>query len=109
VQKRNATTTTASTMKSKASEGLTKVTSSAGETVSKATGAVSDAASNATGRTGKIIHAVQCMKLGNNCIDKINQTKTNAIAAMIPPIVYYSKVALEVGKIIVRGQKMSPP
>jgi len=29
--------------------------------------------------------------------------------ALIPPTVYYSKVALELGRIILRGQKMSPP
>jgi DNA topoisomerase IA len=79
VQKRNATTTTASTMKSKASEGLTKVTSSASETVSKATGAVSDAANNATGRTGKMIHAVQCRKLCDYCVGMRDQSILTSI------------------------------
>jgi hypothetical protein len=27
----------------------------------------------------------------------------------VPNVIYYSKVGLEVAKIVVRGQKMSPP
>lgn len=29
--------------------------------------------------------------------------------AMIPPTLYYSKVGLELGKLVFRGQNMSPP
>lgn len=35
---------------------------------------------------------------------------TNTISlAMIPPTLYYSKVGLELGKLVFRGQNMSPP
>lgn len=33
----------------------------------------------------------------------------NAPTAMIPPTVYYSKVGLELAKLVFRGQNMSPP
>jgi len=32
-----------------------------------------------------------------------------AQTAMIPPTIYYSKVGLELSKLIVKGQQMSPP
>lgn len=35
-------------------------------------------------------------------------TKTND-PALIPPTIYYSRVGLELSKIVFRGQKMSPP
>ena len=30
-------------------------------------------------------------------------------SAMIPPTLYYSKVGLELGKLVFRGQNMTPP
>ena len=31
------------------------------------------------------------------------------VIAMIPPTLYYSRVGLELGKLVFRGQNMSPP
>ncbi|KAF2107553.1 putative mitochondrial F1F0-ATP synthase g subunit [Lophiotrema nucula] len=69
---------------SKASEGLSRVTSSAGSAVSRVGGALGKVG----GRTGRLIGAVQ---------------------SLIPPTVYYSKVALELGKLVVQQRKLSPP
>ncbi|PNS18300.1 ATP synthase subunit g, mitochondrial [Sphaceloma murrayae] len=76
---------------SKASEGLSKVTSSAGPVLNKAGAALGNAANalgKVGGRTGKLIGFVQ---------------------SLVPPTVYYGKVGLELGKLIVRNRKMSPP
>lgn len=32
-----------------------------------------------------------------------------SLIAMIPPTLYYSRVGLELGKLVFRGQKMTPP
>lgn len=34
---------------------------------------------------------------------------THAHTAMVPPTLYYSRVGLELSKLIVKGQQMSPP
>ncbi|KAF2751292.1 mitochondrial F1F0-ATP synthase-like protein g subunit [Sporormia fimetaria CBS 119925] len=76
---------------SKASEGLTKVSSSAGSALSKAGSMASGAMNtlaNAGGRTGRLVGRIQ---------------------SMIPVGIYYSKVALEVSKYVIRERKMSPP
>ncbi|KAG8630235.1 hypothetical protein KVT40_001854 [Elsinoe batatas] len=76
---------------SKASEGLSRVTSSAGPALNKAGAALGNAANalgKVGGRTGRLITFVQ---------------------SLVPPTIYYSKVGLELGKLIVQGRKMSPP
>ncbi|GAB7353974.1 hypothetical protein MBLNU459_g4571t1 [Dothideomycetes sp. NU459] len=73
---------------SSAQEGLSKVTSSAGSAAGRVGSAASGAISSITGRTGRLIGFVQ---------------------SLVPPTVYYSKVGLELGKLIAHGQKMSPP
>ncbi|PSK51851.1 ATP synthase subunit g, mitochondrial [Elsinoe australis] len=76
---------------SKASEGLSRVTSSGGAAMNKAgaaLGSAADALGRVGGRTGRLIGFVQ---------------------SLIPPTVYYGKVGLELGKLIVRGRKMNPP
>ncbi|KAF1353725.1 P-loop containing nucleoside triphosphate hydrolase protein [Delphinella strobiligena] len=73
---------------SSASQGLSKVTSSASSGLSRAGAAAGSALNSIGGRTGKLIGFVQ---------------------SLIPPTVYYSKVGLELGKLIFHGQKMSPP
>ncbi|KAF2277026.1 uncharacterized protein EI97DRAFT_432641 [Westerdykella ornata] len=76
---------------SKASEGLSKVTSSAGSALSKAGSAASgllNTLASAGGRTGRLVGRIQ---------------------SMIPSAVYYSKVALEISKFVVKERKMSPP
>jgi len=73
---------------SKASEGLTRVTSSAGSALMKAGSTASSALGKIGGRTGRAIRFVQ---------------------SLVPPTIYYSKVGLELGKIIFESRKMSPP
>jgi F-type H+-transporting ATPase subunit g len=73
---------------SKASEGLSRVQSSAGSAISKVGSSAYSALSKVGGRTGRVISFVE---------------------SLIPPTVYYSRVALELGRIVVKGQQMSPP
>ncbi|ROT39691.1 hypothetical protein SODALDRAFT_358100 [Sodiomyces alkalinus F11] len=72
----------------KASQGLSRVTSSAGPAIVGAAKGVAGALNKVGGRTGKVIRFVE---------------------KDIPFVVYYAKVALEVSKIVVRNQKMTPP
>ncbi|KAF1988590.1 hypothetical protein K402DRAFT_295607, partial [Aulographum hederae CBS 113979] len=91
---RNASTTTeaakekTSEATSKASEGLSRVSSSAGSAISKAGSSVGSALGRVGGRTGRVI---------------------GFVSSLIPPTIYYSKVGLELGKIIFEARKMSPP
>ncbi|KAF2677770.1 putative mitochondrial F1F0-ATP synthase g subunit [Lentithecium fluviatile CBS 122367] len=91
---RNASSTTeaakekASEASSKASEGLSRVTSSAGAAASKVGSAVTETASKVGGRTGRLIGGVQ---------------------ALIPRVTYYSRVGLELGKLIAHQRGMAPP
>ncbi|SPO02327.1 related to F1F0-ATP synthase subunit G [Cephalotrichum gorgonifer] len=72
----------------KAAEGLSRVTSAAGPAISGAAKGVAGALGKVGGRTGKVIGFVE---------------------KQIPYVVHYSKVGLELGKIVFRGQNMSPP
>ncbi|SPQ18039.1 8d4430c6-1fca-4b1c-b0b1-b516ca340474 [Thermothielavioides terrestris] len=79
---------TASETTSKAAQGLSRVTSAAGPAIAKTAKGVSSALSRVGGRTGRLIAFVE------------RQT---------PLVVYYSKVGLELAKLVVKGQNMSPP
>jgi len=79
---------TAANLQSKASEGLSRVQSAAGPALKGAGSALSKATGRIGGRTGRLI---------------------NRIEAAIPPTIYYSKVGLELSKLVFQGQKMSPP
>ncbi|PGG97279.1 hypothetical protein AJ79_09265 [Helicocarpus griseus UAMH5409] len=72
----------------KASEGISKAAATAGPAITNALSGVGGALRKVGGRTGKVIAFVD---------------------SLIPPTIYYSKVSLELSKIIFRGQKMSPP
>ncbi|KAF1943520.1 hypothetical protein EJ02DRAFT_373358 [Clathrospora elynae] len=94
---RNASTTaeaastvknTASQAQSKASEGLTKVTSSVSSAASSVTSTASNAASATTARATGLVGFVQ---------------------GIVPQATYYSKVALELGKLIAHQRNMAPP
>ncbi|OJK05011.1 hypothetical protein ASPACDRAFT_74539 [Aspergillus aculeatus ATCC 16872] len=78
----------ASSTASKAAEGLSRVQSSAGPAISNAAQGLGNALKKVGGRTGKVISFVE---------------------SMIPPTVYYSKVGLELAKLVFRGQNMTPP
>ncbi|KAK5198201.1 ATP synthase subunit G atp20 [Exophiala xenobiotica] len=73
---------------SKASEGLTRVQSSASSTISKVGSSAYNAVSKIGGRTGRMISFVE---------------------SLIPPTVYYSRVGLELARMVVKGQSMAPP
>ncbi|KAL2136625.1 hypothetical protein VTI74DRAFT_2654 [Chaetomium olivicolor] len=79
---------TASEYTSKATQGLSRVSSAAGPAIANAAKGVSGALSRVGGRTARLVAFVE------------RQT---------PLVVYYSKVALEMGRLIVKGQNMSPP
>lgn len=78
----------ASATTSKASEGLSRVSSSAGPAISGAANSVGRVLGRIGGRTGRVIAFVQ---------------------SMIPPTIYYSKVGIELAKLVFQGQKMTPP
>ncbi|EQK97628.1 ATP synthase subunit g [Ophiocordyceps sinensis CO18] len=71
-----------------AQQGLSRVTTAAGPALVGAARGVTSALGRVGGRTGRLVAFVE------------RQT---------PFVVYYSKVGLEIGKIMFHGQKMSPP
>ncbi|KAK3300228.1 mitochondrial ATP synthase g subunit-domain-containing protein [Chaetomium fimeti] len=73
---------------SKATQGLSRVASTAGPAIANAAKGVSGALGRVGGRTGRLVTFVE------------SQT---------PLVVYYSKVGLEMAKLVVKGQNMSPP
>merc|ERR1712169_113055 len=73
---------------SKASEGLSRVQSSASSTISRVGSSAYNAVSKIGGRTGRVISFVE---------------------SLIPPTVYYSRVGLELARIVFKGQSMAPP
>ncbi|KAK3395535.1 mitochondrial ATP synthase g subunit-domain-containing protein [Sordaria brevicollis] len=77
-----------SELSSKASEGLSRVSSAAGPALAKYAKGLSTTLGRVGGRTGKLIAFVE------------RQT---------PFVIYYSKVAAELGRIVFRGQSMTPP
>ncbi|CAN8101105.1 unnamed protein product [Discula destructiva] len=79
---------TAAEYTSKASEGLSRVSSAAGPAIAGAAKNVTSALGKVGGRTGKVIAFVE------------RQT---------PLVIYYSKVGLELGKLVFRGRNMNPP
>ncbi|KAH8906327.1 hypothetical protein BR93DRAFT_969530 [Coniochaeta sp. PMI_546] len=81
-------TATASEYAGKAQEGLSRVTSSAGPAIVNAAKGVSGALSKVGGRTGRLVAFVE---------------------RQVPLVLYYSRVGLELGKIVFRGQNMTPP
>ncbi|WEW54659.1 ATP synthase subunit G atp20 [Emydomyces testavorans] len=73
---------------SKASEGLSKVTSAAGPAIAGAVSGIGGALKRVGGRTGRMISFIE---------------------SLIPPTIYYSRVAFEITKIVFQAQKMAPP
>ncbi|KAK4242652.1 putative sorbitol dehydrogenase [Achaetomium macrosporum] len=79
---------TASEAASRAAQGLSRVTSAAGPVIVGAAKGVTGTLSKMGGRTARLVAFVE------------RQT---------PLVVYYSKVGLELAKLVVKGQNMSPP
>ncbi|KAK4136552.1 hypothetical protein BT67DRAFT_374432 [Trichocladium antarcticum] len=78
----------ASEASARAAQGLSRVTSAAGPAIANAAKGVTGALGRVGGRTGRLVAFVE------------RQT---------PLVVYYSKVGLEVARLVVRGQNMNPP
>ena len=96
---------TVSTNVSKASEGLSKVQSSASSTITNAASSAQAALGRVGGRTGRLIRFVECEHKWLLWY----VTWTNHGTAMIPPTIYYSRVGLELGRLMAQHQKMTPP
>ncbi|KAI9837077.1 MAG: hypothetical protein M1819_000726 [Sarea resinae] len=79
---------TASSAASKASEGFSKVTAAAGPAITGAAKGLTTALGRVGGRTGRFINFAQ---------------------SLVPPTIYYSKVGLELSKLVFESRKMSPP
>ncbi|TLS28981.1 hypothetical protein PpBr36_00732 [Pyricularia pennisetigena] len=79
---------TAKDTANKAAQGLTRVASAAGPAITNAAKGASEALGKVGGRTGRLIKFVE---------------------RQVPFVVYYTKVGVEVAKIVFRGQQMSPP
>ncbi|CAI6339865.1 unnamed protein product [Periconia digitata] len=78
----------AAEVSSKAGEGLSRVSSSAGEAASKVSSSTANAAGQAKATSSGIVGRVQ---------------------SLIPRVSYYSRVALELGKLVVNQRAMAPP
>lgn len=92
---------------SRASEGLTRVQSSAGSAITKVGSSAYNALSRIGGRTGRVIAFVECMR--REMITSRIGHETDSEPALIPPTVYYSRVGLELARIVFKGQNMAPP
>ncbi|PKY09210.1 hypothetical protein P168DRAFT_301760 [Aspergillus campestris IBT 28561] len=96
---------------SKASDGLSRVSSTAGPALSGA----AQSLRKIGGRTGKVISLIDSISRSTS-LDIGHSTKVKDIGvinvfigSMIPPTLYYSKVGLELARLVFRGQNMSPP
>ncbi|KAL2220609.1 putative mitochondrial F1F0-ATP synthase g subunit [Thermoascus aurantiacus ATCC 26904] len=72
----------------KAQQSLSKLTATAGPAIANAAQNLGNALRRVGGRTGKVIAFVD---------------------SLIPPTVYYSKVGIELAKLVFKGQNMAPP
>jgi len=79
----------ASNTTSKAGEGHSRVTSSASSIASGAAESASQAVNNVQGRTGRFISLIR--------------------DTVVPTTIYYSRVGLELGRLVFKGQGMAPP
>ncbi|CAK7275097.1 ATP synthase subunit G atp20 [Sporothrix epigloea] len=79
---------TVSNVTAKATEGLTRVSAAAGPALAGAASSLTSALGRVGGRTGRVINFVE------------RQT---------PFVVYYSRVGLELGRLVFHSQKMAPP
>ncbi|ROW07789.1 hypothetical protein VMCG_03532 [Cytospora schulzeri] len=83
-----ATKESAQNLQAKAAQGLSRVTSAAGPAITGAAKGLSGALGRVGGRTGRFVGFVE---------------------RQVPFVIYYSRVGLELGKLVFQGQKMSPP
>lgn len=96
----------------KAQEGLSRVTSSAGPAIVNAAKGAAGALSKVGGRTGRLIAFVERMLLSISSICQVSMplgANTFSKTGQVPYVLYYSRVGLELGKIVFRGRHMTPP
>lgn len=91
----------------RAQQGLSRVSSAAGPAIVGAARGITSALGKMGGRTGKFIAFVERRPL--LCSPFAPPSLTPPVPGQTPFVVYYSKVGLEMGKIMFHGQKMSPP
>ncbi|EXF83364.1 ATP synthase subunit G [Colletotrichum fioriniae PJ7] len=84
----------ASEYSAKAAQGLSRAASAAGPALSGAVNALGKVG----GRTGKVINFIE-RPIADGC----------PTTEQVPWVVYYSRVTLELSKIVFHGQKMAPP
>jgi F-type H+-transporting ATPase subunit g len=99
--------------KSKASEGLSRVTSSAGPAITGAARSVGNTLGRIGGRTGTLIAFIESEQILNDIPDAScrywNSMANDKSLGRIPPAIYYTRVGLELSKLVFQGQKMAPP
>ena len=124
---------TASEYTSKASEGLSRVQSAAGPAIVNYAKGVQSALGRIGGRTGKLIAFVErtaalppfvlgdvsCpsaeqQRIGGRChccpsVYLFRAQWLTETPGQVPFVIYYTKVGLEAGKIVLRGQKITAP
>jgi len=121
---------TASEYTAKASQGLSRVSSAAGPAIANAAKGVSGALGRVGGRTGRLIAFIErmhhsplpCGRLAPClfCMRSVVAGRqlpiwwtkailTSSPIGQVPFVVYYSKVGIELSKIVFKGQNMTPP
>jgi F-type H+-transporting ATPase subunit g len=90
----------------RAQDGIARVASSAGDVAGRVGSATAAALGGIGGRTGRLIGVVQ-----SECAVKKSPVARRCwpLAGLIPPTIYYSRVAMELSKIVFRQRQMSPP
>lgn len=119
-------TAKASEYTAKASEGLSRVTAAAGPAISSAAKGAADALGKVGGRTGRLVAFIERTTPQSipSCALSIFVVVVVALVArggllrdrfanrstgQVPNVVYYSKVGIELSKLVFKGQNMTPP
>lgn len=118
-------TAKASEYTAKASEGLSRVTAAAGPAISSAAKGAADALGKVGGRTGRLVAFIERTTAPSipSCALSIfvvvvalvarggllRDRFANRSTGQVPNVVYYSKVGIELSKLVFKGQNMTPP
>lgn len=98
----------ASQATSKAGEGLSRVTSSASSMASGAAKSATNAANQVQSRTSRYISLVQGEQPLASGYDDMSREADTTLDTLIPSTIYYSRVGLELGRLVFKGQGMAP-
>lgn len=121
----NKASATASEYTAKASEGLSRVTAAAGPAITSAAKGAADALGKVGGRTGRLVAFVErttppiytimhsfdicCCCCAGRSRRLVERRFANRSTGQVPNVVYYSKVGIELSKLVFKGQNMTPP